>query len=230
MRMTWSELLFAHWQVDPDAVAALLPVGVDLDTRDGKAWVGVVPFLMSDVAPRYCPALPGLSRFLELNVRTYVTIGGKPGVWFFSLDAANRIAVRIARTTFNLPYMDASMSMRRDNEGTTTYQSLRTHRGEPLAEFDADYTRSGDFERATPGSLEHWLTARYCLYSANRKGCLFRGEIDHPPWSLAPATYTERTNTMCNGLGFSFEGEPHLLLAKPVDVQAWVVTRCNRLT
>ncbi len=229
MRMTWSELLFAHWQVDPDTVASLLPAGVTLDTRDGKAWVGVVPFLMSDVAPRYCPALPSVSRFLELNVRTYVTIGGKPGVWFFSLDAANRIAVRVARTTFNLPYMDARMSMHCDDEGTTTYQSLRTHRGEPPAEFDADYARSGDFEEATPGSLEHWLTARYCLYSANRKGCLFRGEIDHPPWSLAPANYTEQTNTMSNGLGFSFEGEPHLLLAKPVDVQAWVVSRCDQL-
>ncbi|MEM6472319.1 MAG: DUF2071 domain-containing protein, partial [Planctomycetota bacterium] len=94
MRMTWSELLFAHWRVDPDKLARQLPAGVTLDTREGYAWVGVVPFLMTDVAPRFSPALPGLSRFLELNVRTYVSVNGKPGVWFFSLDAENKIAVR----------------------------------------------------------------------------------------------------------------------------------------
>lgn len=227
MRMTWSELLFAHWSVGPQAVATLLPAGVTLDTRDGQAWVGVVPFLMSNVAPRCCPLIPGLSRFLELNVRTYVTIDGKPGVWFFSLDAANRLAVRVARATFNLPYMDATMSIRHEKQEKITYRSQRTHRGEPAAEFDADYVARGEFHEAAPGSLEHWLTARYCLYSANRKGHLFRGEIDHPPWSLAAADYTERVNTMGKPFGFVFTGKPHLLIAKPVDVRAWIVTRCN---
>ncbi len=227
MRMTWSELLFAHWAVEPEAVASLLPAGVTLDTRDGKAWVGVVPFLMSKVTPRYCPPIPGLSRFPELNVRTYVTIDGKPGVWFFSLDAASRIAVRLARATFNLPYMDATMSIRHDKNGAITYRSRRTHRGEPAAEFDASYRVAGEFSEAAPGSLEHWLTARYCLYSANRKGCLFRGEIDHPPWSLAPADYTEQVNTMGKPLGFELTGKPHLLIAQSVDVRAWIVTKCG---
>jgi hypothetical protein len=131
MRMTWSELLFVHWPVDPPSVASLLPTGVTLDTRDGKAWVGVVPFLMSNVVPRFCPPIPGQSRFLELNVRTYVSVGGKPGVWFFSLDAASRVAVRVARATFNLPYMDAKMTIRHDEGGTVHYRSTRTHRGEP---------------------------------------------------------------------------------------------------
>lgn len=225
MRMTWSELLFAHWPVEPEVVAKLLPAGVTLDTRDGKAWVGVVPFLMSNIAPRFCPPIPGLSRFLELNVRTYVTVDGKPGVWFFSLDAESRIAVRVARATFNLPYMDATMSIGRSEHGEIEYRSQRTHRGEPFADYDASYSAAGEFFEAEPGSLEHWLTARYCLYSANRRGRIFRGEIDHPPWSLAPANYTERTNTM--GDGFRFEGDPHLLLAKPVDVRAWVVSRCG---
>ena len=227
MRMTWSKLLFAHWAVEAEAVASLLPAGVTLDTRDGKAWVGVVPFLMSNVAPRFCPPIPGLSRFLELNVRTYVTIGGKPGVWFFSLDAASRIAVRVARATFNLPYMDATMSIRHDKKGAITYRSQRTHRGESSADFDADYAVSGEFKEAVPGSLEHWLTARYCLYSSDRKGRLFRGEIDHPLWSLAPADYTERINTMGTPLGFALTGEPHLLIAKPVDVRAWIVSKCD---
>lgn len=227
MRMTWSELLFAHWPVEPAKVAALLPDGVTLDTRDNQAWVGVVPFLMSNIAPRWCPSVPGLSRFLELNVRTYVTVGGKPGVWFFSLDAASRIAVRVARATFNLPYMDARMSISQGERGAIEYRSQRIHRGEPSADYDASYSVSGDFFEAAPGSLEHWLTARYCLYSVNRKGRIFRGEIDHPPWSLAPATYTERTNTMGKPLGFDFRGDPHLLYAKPVDVHAWLVAACD---
>ncbi|WP_235952316.1 YqjF family protein [Crateriforma spongiae] len=227
MRMTWSELLFAHWAVDPQVVAARLPAGVTLDTRDGKAWVGVVPFLMSNIAPRFCPPIPGLSRFLELNVRTYVTVDGKPGVWFFSLDAESRVAVRVARATFNLPYMDATMSIERNDDSAIDYRSRRTHRGEPPAEYEASYWAAGEFNRAEPGSLEHWLTARYCLYSANRRGRIYRGEIDHPPWSLAPATCDERINTMGDGFGFKFEGEPHLLLAKPIDVRAWVVQKCG---
>lgn len=227
MRMTWSELLFAHWAVQPELVASLLPSGITLDTRDGKAWVGVVPFLMSDVAPRFCPAIPGLSRFLELNVRTYVTVDDKPGVWFFSLDAESRIAVRGARATFNLPYMDAAMSMKQHDDGTIDYTSHRTHRGEPAADYDASYRATGEFAQANPGSLEHWLTARYCLYSASRRGQIFRGEIDHPPWSLAPARCEERTNTMGEGFGFHFTGEPHLLMAKSINVQAWLVKKCG---
>jgi len=228
MRMTWSELLFAHWAVEPDVVASRLPAGVTLDTREGKAWIGVVPFLMSNIAPRFCPPIPGLSRFLELNVRTYVTVDGKPGVWFFSLDAESKVAVRVARATFNLPYMDATMSINRHDDGTVDYRSHRTHRDEPAADYDASYSAAGEFREADPGSLEHWLTARYCLYSANRRGRIYRGEIDHPPWSLAPATYIERTNTMGDGFGFRLEGEPHLLIAKPVDVRAWIVQECGR--
>ncbi len=227
MRMTWSDLLFAHWPVQPDQVASLLPAGVTLDTRDGMAWVGVVPFLMSNIAPRLCPPIPGLSRFLELNVRTYVTVGGKPGVWFFSLDAASRVAVRVARATFNLPYMDAKMAMSRDEHGAIKYESKRTHRGEPPADYDASYSVAGDYFEVNPGSLEHWLTARYCLYSVNRSGRIFRGEIDHPPWSLAPAAYNERNNTMGNQIGVEFTGKPHVLFAKPVDVKAWIVTNCD---
>ncbi len=226
MRMTWSELLFAHWPVDPDRIAPLLPEGLKLDTRDGVAWVGVVPFLMSRVSPRFCPPLPRLSQFLELNVRTYVTADEKPGVWFFSLDAESRIAVRVARATFNLPYMDATMSMQMDEAGGLNYRSERTHRGEPPARFDATYQPDGDRFHARPGSLEHWLTARYCLYSADRNGRVYRGEIDHPPWTLSPASYTERTNTMGDSHGFPFSGSPHLLFADPVDVRAWIVSRC----
>lgn len=227
LRMTWSELLFAHWAIDPDIVAALLPKGLELDVRDGQAWVGVVPFLMSDVAPRCCPAIPSLSRFLELNVRTYVTYAGKPGVWFFSLEAANRLAVRAARATFNLPYMDASMRLKKDDSNRYTYWSERTHRGEPPAEFDASYQAIGPTFQTQPGTLEHWLTARYCLYSCDRQGRIYRGDIDHPPWTLSQATCNLRQNTMGQPWGFDLTGEPHLLFAPSISVHAWMATRCG---
>ena len=226
MRITWSELLFAQWPEDPKLVAPLIPTGLTLDTRDGVAWVGVVPFLMSNIAPRCCPPLPKLSRFLELNVRTYVTLNGKPGVWFFSLDAENPVAVRVARATFNLPYMDATMKMEKDESECISYQSNRTHRGEPSARFDASYRGASETFHAQLGSLEHWLTARYCLYSANRSHRLFRGEIDHPPWTLSKGICDMRENTMGNPYGFDFSGEPHLLFAQPITVRAWPATRC----
>ncbi|HUP77433.1 MAG TPA: DUF2071 domain-containing protein [Pirellula sp.] len=226
MRMTWSDLLFAHWQTEPEVVASLLPADLTLDTRDGKAWVGVVPFLMSNIAPRCCLPIPKLSCFLELNVRTYVTYKGKPGVWFFSLDAENPIAVRVARWTFNLPYMDATMALEQDDSATITYRSERTHRGEPPANFDASYRATGDTFHAQPGTLEHWLTARYCLYSVNRNNRLLRGEIEHPPWTLSKAIWNARQNTMGSPLGFDLNGEPHLLFAQPITVRAWPATRC----
>jgi uncharacterized protein YqjF (DUF2071 family) len=227
MRMTWSELLFAHWAVEPDIVAQHLPAGLSLDLRDQRAWVGVVPFLMSGVAPRGCPAMPYLSRFLELNVRTYVVKDGKPGVWFFSLDAANKFAVRVARQTFSLPYMDANMSLEREDSSSINYQSTRTHRGEPAADFTATYRSEGESFEAQKGTLEHWLTARYCLYSADRKGNIYRGEIDHPPWTLSKASCNIEPNTMGESHGFVFDETPHLLYAEPIHVRAWPITRCK---
>ena len=223
LRMTWSSLLFAHWRVDADLVQSQLPSGLQVDTRDGDAWVGVVPFAMSDIAPRGCPAVPWLSRFLELNVRTYVVRDGKPGVWFFSLDAANPVAVRLARWTFNLPYMNATMALATDAaSGAITYRSSRTHRGEVPAEYEAVYEPQGDAFQPTSGTLDHWLTARYCLYSANRSGKLFRGEILHPPWNLRRAKCETRTNTMGDMGSFDLSADPHLLYADPIDVRAWL--------
>jgi uncharacterized protein len=126
--MSWHELAFLHWPVSPHALRAVLPKTLTLDMFDGVAWLGVVPFWMSGVRPRLTPPLPGLATFAELNVRTYVVAGDKPGVWFFSLDAASRIAVRGARTLFHLPYFDARMSVSQEG-GAVRYRSERTHRG-----------------------------------------------------------------------------------------------------
>ncbi len=227
MRMRWSELLFAHWPVAPQQIAAQLPAGLSVDTFAGQAWIGVVPFLMSDTAPRGVPAVPLVSRFLELNVRTYVVCEGKPGVWFFSLDAESRIAVRVARAAFHLPYMDARMSMHQDDDHAITYRSIRTQRDAPEAQFSARYRSVGDPQPTIPGTLEHWLTARYCLYSADRRGRLYRGEIDHPPWQLSSAECQLEVNSMTQSLGIECEGEPHLRMAQPVAVRAWLIGRCG---
>ena len=196
------------------------PTGVQVECFEDQAWIGVVPFRMTDVAPRGVPAMPGLSAFPELNVRTYVTFDDKPGVWFFSLDAANRIAVRAARRFFHLPYMDAEMSFER-NSDEISYSSQRTHRGEASAEFVAQYGPSGEPFYAQPGSLEYWLTARYCLYTQDRRGRVLRGEIDHPPWPLQPATAEIKQNTMTEGLSVELPGLPHLLFVEQIHVQAW---------
>ena len=178
---------------------------------------------MSDVSGA-CPAIPRLSRFLELNVRTYVTKDGKPGVWFFSLDASSMIAVRAARATFNLPYMDAKMSLARNQTASSIrYESNRTHSGEPPAQFSGTYHADGPAFHAQPETLEHWLTARYCLYSVNTKGQLFRGEIDHPLDTAKrrmchPAEY--------DGDPFGFDFNRSQTAAEPIKVRAWWARRC----
>ena len=225
MRMGWHDLLFAHWAFDSDQIDRLLPEGVVAETFDGKAWVGVVPFRMSDVAPRFVPAMPWMSAFPELNIRTYVSLQGKPGVWFFSLDATNPVAVRVARLAFHLPYMDANITIRQDESGWYDYQCKRTHRGEPPAEFSGKYRPVSESFYAQPGTLEYWLTARYCLFARNRAGKLLRGEIDHPPWPLQRAELEINRNTMLESIGLVSDDPPHLLFAKDIAVRAWLNTR-----
>src|SRR4028119_908133 len=166
LSMVWRDLLFMHWPVSAEGLMPLIPPALDLDTFDGTAWLGVVPFRMTGVRPRFLPAVPWLSGFPELNLRTYVTAGGRPGIWFFSLDAHNPVAVRLARATFHLPYFDARMSYRKEGE-EIHYGSVRTHRGAPPAEFAGRYRPSGAPFESLPGSLERFLTERYCLYAAD---------------------------------------------------------------
>lgn len=225
LAMTWEDLLFAHWPLDPSDVRALLPPTLELDTFDGRAWIGVVPFRMARVRVRALPPLPGTATFPELNVRTYVRHGSRdgarPGVWFFSLDAASRLAVRGARRWFHLPYFDAEMQC--GNEGAAVvYRSRRTHRGAAPAGFAARYEPSGPVFRSDPGSLEHWLTERYCLYAADPRGRILRGEIHHEPWPLERASASIEEDSMAAASSLRLpEVPPHLLFARRIDVVAW---------
>jgi uncharacterized protein len=219
MAQTWRDLLFAHWPVEPATLRPLLPTGLTLDTFDGDGWLGVVPFDLSYLALRNAPQQAALA-FLELNVRTYVSAAGIPGVWFFSLDAASPLAVAVARATFHLPYFRARMRLSREGE-RIDYGSRRTHSGAPAAEFEGSYEPTGLVYRSEPGNLDHWLTERYCLYSADRAGRLYRGEINHPPWPLQPAVAEIAVNTMTTPIGIALHGEPVLHIAHRLDVVAW---------
>lgn len=225
MTMSWLDLLFAHWSFAPKQVQALLPDGLELDTHAGRAWVGIVPFRMANVGPRGLNWLPGVSAFPELNVRTYVIRDGKPGVWFFSLDAASTLAVYTARAAFHLPYFRAAMSCE-SREGWIEYQSERTHRGAPAGVFEGRYRPVGPAYRTGPGTLEHWLTERYCLYAADRHQRIWRGEIHHLQWPLRAAEAEIHRCTVSDGWGLPLPGEaPVLHFAERLDVLGWLPER-----
>ena len=225
MAQSWHDLLFAHWPVDAGLLRPHVPRTLEIDTFDGQAWLGIVPFRMTGVRLRWTPALPGLSAFPELNVRTYVTAQKKPGVWFFSLDAANAIAVAAARFSFHLPYFTARMKCE-ESDGWIQYRSERTHRGAPACALEGRYRPVGDFFEVQPGSLEHFLTERYCLYSAASRERIYRGEIQHPPWRLQSAEAEFARISMAEAAGLTLpKHAPLLHFARRQDMVAWAPQR-----
>jgi hypothetical protein len=229
MAQRWCDLLFAHWPIPVAAMRPLAPPQVELDTFDGQAWVGVVPFRMEGVRLRGVPALPWFSAFPELNVRTYVklrqTDNPKPGVYFFSLEAANPVAVTVARTWFKLPYFHAHMRLLDDGR-TIHYQSQRTHRSANEATFMGHYAPTGPVYHAAPGTLEHWLTERYSLYTVDRRGHLHMGEIHHQPWPLQQAAAEIEVNQMATASGIPLpDVAPLLHFARRLEVVVWPLRR-----
>jgi uncharacterized protein YqjF (DUF2071 family) len=197
--MRWCDLLFAHWTVDAAVLRRLIPEGLELDLFDDRAYVGAVPFRMERVTPRLVPAI--------------------------SLDAGQELAVRAARRFFHLPYFDAKFEIRNVAE-CVEYSAVRTHRGALGATFKASYRPVGMPYRSAAGSLDTWLTERYCLYSADSAGRVYRGEIDHETWPLQRANGQVRVNTLGEWLGIEMQGQPQTLhFAKSLDVHAWLVER-----
>ncbi|MCU1284206.1 MAG: hypothetical protein JWO13_556 [Acidobacteriales bacterium] len=228
MKQRWHDLLFAHWALEPESVRALLPSPLRpyMDTFNGKAWLGVVPFWMSNVRPRGVPPIPGLSKFAEMNVRTYVTVDGKPGVYFFSLDAENLPAVYAARIGFSLAYFYAKMKVSVGAGDQVEYKSERLQKPCP-AEFVGAYgpSDSGVFN-AAPGSIEEFLVERYCLYTADARGRIHRGNIHHLPWPLQRAQAEIRTNNVAQSHGIALPNEKPLLhFAKRLNVFIWLPER-----
>lgn len=221
MRQTWDRLLFAHWPLSPEAVRPLVPPALPLDLAEGSAWVGVVPFGVRNSRPRGLPPVPGTKDFLELNVRTYVAVGDRPGVYFFSLDAESALAVLGARAFYRLPYFEAGMQ-RGEDASWTVYSSTRRA---GAASLSVRYRPAGDVLYARPGSLEHFLTERYCLYTASRTGRVARADIHHSPWPLQPAEAEFAHNTMALAAGIELPPVPPLLhFAAEQHVLIWPPT------
>ena len=216
--MEWRHVLVASWPVDPELLAPRVPDGLDVDTFDGRAWLSVVPFVMKDVRPSGVPASVGRT-FGELNLRTYVTGDAGPGVFFFNLDATDRLGVALARLLFRLPYYRAEMRVERRGD-TLDFRSHRTHSGVPDLEFDATYRPIGEPEPTSAGTFEEFLMERYRFYAAGRSR-LFRGEVAHDPWRVADADATFRTNDLFDANGFEHpDSVPHLVYSPGVDVRA----------
>ena len=219
MGQTWERLLFAHWRVPEDRLRRVVPEELALDVKDGACWVGVTPFVVTALHPRGLPPPPAGSRFAELNARTYVTVDGRPGIWFLGMDASSRLAVAAARRAYRLPYFPARMSVRTTGAGEVAYRSVR--RDGPPARFAARYGPTGPPTAARPGTLEHFLTERYCLYTLDARRRVHRTDIHHPPWPLQPARAKIVENTIGRPLGLELAGEPLLHYAARQDVVIW---------
>jgi uncharacterized protein len=221
MAQTWEDLLFAHWRAPAEELRALLPDGLDLDLYEGEAWIGVVPFRLSGLRARGLPPLPFVSSFLELNTRTYVTAGGKPGIWFFGLDASSELAVEAARLGYKLPYFRADIRAEWRDASLAFESRRRDSRGTPAA-FEGRYRPIGDVLDADPRSLAHFLTERYCLYTSEA-GRLKRIQIHHATWPLQPAEAAIDENTMApSGVEFIDE-EPLLHFSARQDAVFWPI-------
>lgn len=223
MGQTWEDLLFAHWRLTVPELRSVVPPQLSIDTFEGSAWVGVTPFVVRSLRLRGTPPAPFLSSFGEINVRTYVTApDGKPGIYFFSLDADSRLGVRAARRAYRLPYFEADITVGRSPEDAVRYRSRR--RSEPSVAFAAEYRPCGEAYHADPGTLDYFLTERYCLYTLDGGQNLLRGEIHHSPWPLQQATATFSANTMTEPFSFGLDGEPLLHFASRQDVLIWALS------
>ncbi len=228
MYQSWQKLLFLHWEVDAAEIQNLLPEGLYVDTFENSAYVGIVPFYMWNIRPRYLPALPWVSYFLELNVRTYVhDENGVPGVWFFSLDTNQPIAAYLGRRFFYMPYTNAHMQAEKKNEGVIQYQC---HRNNTSSEEKTEFVYRGisDPEPAKPGTLDYFLVERYLLYAVNTKtGALYSGRVFHLPYPLQQVEVSCFSIAPIKQAGIhGLDSDPvHALYSEGVDVRVYAVEK-----
>ena len=226
-RQLWNQLLFAHWKVDPGAVQATLPRGLYVDTFAGAAYLGIVPISMERVRPAWLPPLPWLSWFLELNVRTYVhDATGRPGVWFYSLDCSQPLAVAIARRFFHLPYYHARMAASFP-DGVIQYECQRRDAAARPCRWA--WTPGAEAVPVAPGSLEFFLVERYLLFAVDPAGRLYSGRVHHDPYRVSVPKLSESSVEPARLAGFRLDGEPaSVLAALPVDVDIFPLVPVRR--
>jgi hypothetical protein len=225
MYQRWRTLLFLHWELPAEELARLLPPGLTLDTYEGRAFVGLVPFTMKGVRPAFLPPFPPLSDFHETNVRTYVHREGKdPGVWFFSLDAFNRIAVKLARAWFRLPYHFAGMELKRE-DSWISYRSERRWPAPVPAECAVRCSPKGEAAASVPGTLQHFLVERYFLYTVHGGG-LWRGQVHHAPYLVRGAEVEGLEESLLAAAGIARPpAAPLVHYSDGVDVDVFRLTR-----
>lgn len=240
LSQSWNDLLFAHFAVAPQTLRRLVPEAFTLDLYDGAAWLTVSPFCTSHMRPSGVPPMPGISHFPQVRLRTYVTMidkegKAKPGVFYFSVDAANLSAVWFARMFFRMQYWHsairvsgATLQARKPKERTIHFRSLRLHGPTAIggpARFEAVYAPEGEPERARRGSLDEFLTERYCVYSMNREK-VYRSEIHHQPWPLQRATVEIRENSIADPLGLALSATPDIChFSRSLKMLAWAPER-----
>ncbi len=235
MRQSWRDLLFLHWPIRPETLRPLVPSGLDVDLFEGTAYIGLVPFTMTGVRPVGVPPIWGISSFHETNVRTYVHRDGlDPGVWFFSLDAANALAVSLARTWFHLPYYHARLFLEREPRMGPTdpqpilYAGVRRRPDPCPASYLIRAIPTGSVLPAQPGTLEHFLVERYLLY-AMANDALFQGRVHHSPYPLQFATVLTLDENLLIAAGLSrCNVLPLAYFATGVDVNVYALTRLSR--
>jgi uncharacterized protein YqjF (DUF2071 family) len=222
----WNDLLFAHWPIPVAQVAAQLPEGLEVDTYQGSAWLGMVPFWLDRIKMRGMPMLPGVRRFPDLNVRTYVRdqMTGAPGVYSFSMDASSLLAVAIARAVYQLPYYWSEMRMEQRTEREFSFYSRRHFSGHPVL-FKARYRGLGPSSRTLEprlGSFEYFMTERSCLYSANHLGQAARANLHYIPWPLEEAEAEIEQNDLASAIGIDLPRiKPVLHYSRRLAVYVW---------
>lgn len=224
MRQGWHELLFVHWPVPVETVRPWVPAELEIDTFDGHAWVAVCSLLMDGIYVRGLPFISLFATFPEINVRTYVTYRGRPGVYFLSLDASNWLALTLARPWYHLNYYYANISVQKE-EKYSVYRSIRKDRKTASAAFYAKYISTSDVYYAEKDTLDHWLMERYCLYSFDSRNNIYCAEVHHRPWPLQKADVEIRENTMTEEFHIRLDRKPVIHYSKGVDSQVWNITK-----
>ena len=227
MSQRWNDLLFAHWPLPPSTIAPLLPEWLEVDTFQSKAWLGVVPFWLERIQFRGVPTLPGTQGFPDLNLRTYVRdkFSGTPGIYCFSLEASNLMAVGVARTLFHLPYHWAEMRFEQQSEREFAFYSRRRLSSDRPVIFKARYRGLGPTRRlaeARAGSLESFLMERSSLFSSNRAGQPIRSSLHSIPWPLEDAAAEIELNGLPASIGIELPNvEPVLHYARRLALYIW---------
>ena len=218
MYQNWGNLLFLHWPIDPTSIRPLIPEELEIDTSDGKAWLGITPFAMTGVRFVALPPVPGLESFLELNVRTYVHFKGMPGIWFFSLDASKLIPVLAARLLFTLPYFRAEMGFAEDG---IEFQFESRRCSSPPAEFQARWASGVRLRAPDVDSLAFFLVERYCFFAKTADGIKMT-RVYHHPWILDEAIVVSHRSTMITALGLPEpEAAPLAYFSRSMNVEIW---------